>query len=245
MNLNLKGKVAIITGASRGIGKAIAELLGRAKAAVVVNYANQAAKAEEVVKTINQEGGSAIAVQGDMSKVGEIESLFTTAKEHFGQIDIVVNNAGQGLFKPHTEITEAEFDSIFSLNAKGAFFVMQQAAKHINNGGRIVNIITTGTKNPMSTGGLYVGSKGASELFAVSLSKELGDRNITVNNVSPGVTVTDGLKLPPPALEELKQQTPLGRLGEPHDVAKVVGFLVSQQGSWVNSQTIQANGGIL
>jgi 3-oxoacyl-[acyl-carrier protein] reductase len=244
MNLNLKGKVAIITGASRGIGRAIAELLGRAKAAVVVNYANQAAKAEEVVKIINQEGGNAIAIQGDMSQVAEIESLFNTTKKHFGQIDIVVNNAGRGFFKPHSEITEAEFDSIFNLNTKGAFFVLQQAAKHITNGGRIVNIITTGTKNPMPAGGLYVGSKGASELFAVSLSKELGARNITVNNVSPGVTATDGLKLPPPALEELKQQTPLGRLGEPHDVAKVVGFLVSQQGSWVNSQTIQADGGI-
>jgi 3-oxoacyl-[acyl-carrier protein] reductase len=243
--MNLNGKVAIITGASRGIGKAIAELLGRAKAAVVVNYARQADKAEEVVKTINQEGGSAIAVQGDMSKVSDIESLFATAKKHFGQIDIVVNNAGQGLFKPHTEITEAEFDALFNLNTKGAFFVLQQAAKHINDSGRIVNIITSGTKSPMPAGGLYVGSKGASELFAVSLSKELGARNITVNNVSPGVTETDGLVLPTPALEMLKQQTPLGRLGEPNDVAKVVAFLVSQQGSWVNSQTIQANGGIL
>jgi 3-oxoacyl-[acyl-carrier protein] reductase len=245
MNLNLKGKVAIITGASRGIGRAIAELLGRAKAAVVVNYANQAAKAEEVVETINQEGGSAIAVQGDMSKVPEIESLFATAKKHFGQIDIVVNNAGRGFFKPHAEITEAEFDSIFNLNTKGAFFVMQQAAKYITDGGRIINIITSGTKSPMPAGGLYVGSKGALELFAVSLSKELGSRGITVNNVSPGVTATDGLVLPPPALEELKMYTPLGRLGEPNDVANVVAFLVSQQGSWVNSQTIQANGGIL
>jgi 3-oxoacyl-[acyl-carrier protein] reductase len=243
--MDLQGKVAIITGASRGIGKAIAELLGRAKAAVVVNYFNQAAKAQEVVETINQEGGKAIAVQGDMSKVSEIESLFTTTKEHFGQIDIVVNNAGRGFFKPHVEITEAEFDSIFNLNTKGAFFVMQQAAKYLTDGGRIVNIITSGTKSPMPDGGLYVGSKGASELFAISLSKELGPRGITVNNVSPGVTATDGLVLPTDALEELKMYTPLGRLGEPSDVANVVAFLVSQQGSWVNSQTIQANGGIV
>ncbi|MFM2313255.1 MAG: hypothetical protein RLZZ04_2531 [Cyanobacteriota bacterium] len=217
MNLDLKGKVAIITGASRGIGRAIAELLGKAKASVVVNYANQTAK----------------------------ESLFAMTKEHFGQIDIVVNNAGRGFFKPHAEITEAEFDSIFSLNTKGAFFVMQQAAKHITDGGRIVNISTSGIKNPMPEGGLYVGSKGALELFGISLSKELGTRGITVNNVSPGVTATDGLVLPTAALEELKLYTPLGRLGEPSDVAKVVAFLVSEDGSWVNSQTIQANGGIL
>lgn len=245
MNVNLQGKVAIITAASRGIGRAIALILGKAKAAVVVNYVNQTAKASEVVETINQEGGRAIAIQGDMSKVPEIESLFNTTKENFGQIDIVVNNAGRGFFKPHAEITEAEFDSIFSLNAKGAFFVMQQAAKHIIDGGRIVNISTSGTKNPMPEGGLYVGSKGALELFGISLSKELGTRGITVNNVSPGVTVTDGLVLPASALEELKLSTPLGRLGEPSDVAKVVAFLVSEEGRWVNSQTIQANGGII
>jgi 3-oxoacyl-[acyl-carrier protein] reductase len=243
--MNLQGKVAIITGASRGIGRAIAELLGKAKATVVVNYANQIAKAEEVVATIHQAGGQAIAVPGDMSKVAEIEALFTIAKEHFGQIDIVVNNAGLGFFKPHAEITEAEFDHIFSLNTKGAFFVMQQAAKHINDGGRIVNISTSGTRNPMPAGGLYVGSKGASELFAISLSKELGSRGITVNNVSPGVTATDGLALSTPTLEELKLITPLGRLGEPSDVAHVVAFLVSEAGSWVTSQTIQANGGII
>lgn len=243
--MNLQGKVAIITGASRGIGKAIAELLGKAKASVVVNYANQTAKAQEVVETIIQGGGRAIAVQGDMSKVTEIESLFATTKEYFGHIDIVVNNAGKGFFKPHVEITEAEFDSIFGLNTKGTFFVMQQAARYIVDGGRIVNISTSGTKNPMPAGGLYLGSKGALELFAVSLSKELGMRGITVNNVSPGVTATDGLVLPDSALEELKMYTPLGRLGEPSDVANVVAFLVSKAGSWVNSQTIQANGGIV
>lgn len=243
--MNLQGKVAIVTGASRGIGKAIAELLGRAKAAIVVNYVSQSTKAEEVVANINRGGGSAIAVRGDMSQVNEIQSLFATAREHFGRIDIVVNNAGRGFFKPYTEITEAEFDLIFRINTKGAFFVMQQAAKHLADGGRIVNIVTSGTKNPMPAGGLYVGSKGASELFAVSLSKELGTRGITVNNVSPGVTATDGLIIPNPILEELKQQTPLGRLGKPQDVANVVAFLVSQQGGWVNSQTIQANGGIL
>lgn len=245
MNVDLQGKVAIITAASRGIGRAIALILGKAKAAVVVNYVNQTAKAAEVVATINQAGGRAIAVQGDMSKVAEIESLFNTTKENFGQIDIVVNNAGRGFFKPHAEITEAEFDSIFSLNTKGAFFVMQQAAKHIIDGGRIVNISTSGTKSPMPAGGLYVGSKGALELFGISLSKELGSRGITVNNVSPGVTATDGLVLPASALEELKLSTPLGRLGEPSDVAKVVAFLVSEEGRWVNSQTIQANGGII
>ena len=243
--MSLKGKVAIVTGASRGIGRAIAEQLAAEGATVVVNYASQAEKAREVVESIEQAGGSAIALQGDLSKVVDIEALFAKTKERFRHVDIVVNNAGVGLFKPHTEVTEAEFDHLFNLNAKGTFFVLQQAARHVTDGGRIVNIVTGGTKMPMPAGGLYAGSKGASELFALSLSKELGARGVTVNNVSPGVTQTDGLVMPQPALEQLKQQTPLGRLGEPHDIASAVVFLVSPQGGWINSQTIQVNGGIL
>ncbi len=243
--MSLEGKVAIVTGASRGIGRAIAEQLAAEGATVVVNYASQAERAREVVESIEQAGGSAIALQGDLSKVADIEALFAKTKERFGHVDIVVNNAGVGLFKPHAEVTEAEFDHIFNLNAKGTFFVLQQAARHVADGGRIVNIVTGGTKMPIPSGGLYAGSKGASELFALSLSKELGARGVTVNNVSPGVTQTDGLVLPQPALEQLKQQTPLGRLGEPHDIASAVVFLVSPQGGWINSQTIQVNGGIL
>jgi len=243
--MSLQGKVTIVTGASRGIGQAIAKSLATAGATVVVNYASQVAKAQAVVEEIEQAGGEALALGGDMSKLAEIEALFTRTKELYGHIDIVVHNAGIGLFKPHAEVTEAEFDQLFNLNAKGTFFILQQAARHISDGGRIVNIVTGGTKLPMPAGGLYAGSKAASELFALCLSKELGARGVTVNNVSPGVTQTDGLILPPPALEQLKQQTPLGRLGEPNDIANLVAFLVSEPGGWITSQTIQANGGIL
>ena len=243
--MSLKGKVAIVTGASRGIGQAIALTLATAGATVVVNYVSQVAKAQAVVAEIEQAGGEATAMSGDLSKLAEIEALFVKTKELYGHIDIVVHNAGIALFKPHAEVTEAEFDQLFHLNAKGTFFILQQAARHICDGGRIVNIVTGSTKLPMPAGGLYAGSKAASELFALCLSKELGARGVTVNNVSPGVTQTGGLILPPLVLEQLKQQTPLGRFGEPNDIANLVAFLVSEEGGWITSQTIQANGGLL
>lgn len=252
---SLTGKVAIVTGSSRGIGRAIAERLGRDGANVVVNYLNNKEKALEIVSKIETFGSQAMsgdkslrayAVQGDMSKLADIERLFKEALNHFGRIDIVVNNVGVGIFKPHAEITEEEFDSTFALNTKGAFFILQQAARTIADGGRIVNISVAGTAMPFALAGLNNGSRAATDQFTLSLSKELGARGITANNVALGLTRTEGLgESAPPMMEQVRQQIPLGRLGEPEDIADVVAFLCSHDSRWITSQTIRATGGLV
>jgi 3-oxoacyl-[acyl-carrier protein] reductase len=242
---SLKGKVALVTGASRGIGQAIAERLGRNGANVAITYAGNREKAEAVVKTIQNSGVQAIAIQSDTSKIEETRSLFQTVVNTFGQLDIVVNNVGVSVYKLTADITESDFDHVFDTNAKGTFFALQEAAKCVNNGGRIVSLSSGATKQSIPTGGLYAASKAAIEQFSFALSKELGHRGITVNLVSPGVTETDGLIMPAEALEQLIQSTPLGRLGQTADIADVVAFLSSDDARWVNGQTIQVNGGIL
>jgi 3-oxoacyl-[acyl-carrier protein] reductase len=241
----LAGKVALVTGASRGIGRAIAERLGRNGANVAITYAGNREKAEAVVKTIQNNGVQAIAIQSDTSKIEETRSLFQSVINTFGQLDIVVNNVGVSVYKLTTDITESDFDRVFDTNAKGTFFALQEAAKYINNGGRIISLSSGATKQSIPTGGLYAASKAAIEQFSFALSKELGHRGITVNLVSPGVTETDGLIMPADALEHLIQSTPLGRLGQTTDIADVVAFLSSDDARWVNGQTIQVNGGIL
>jgi 3-oxoacyl-[acyl-carrier protein] reductase len=242
---SLKGKVALVTGASRGIGQAIAERLGRNGANVAITYAGNREKAEAVVKTIQNSGVQAIAIQSDTSKIEETRSLFQSVINTFGQLDIVVNNVGVSVYKLTADITESDFDRVFDTNAKGTFFALQEAAKCVNNGGRIVSLSSGATKQSIPTGGLYAASKAAIEQFSFALSKELGHRGITVNLVSPGVTETDGLIMPAEALEQLIQSTPLGRLGQTADIADVVAFLSSDDARWVNGQTIQVNGGIL
>lgn len=238
-------KTAIVTGASRGIGRAIAERLGSEGASVVVNYAGNADKAAEVVKTIADAGGVAVAVQGDMSKEEDISRLFDTTEKAFGRPHIVVSAAATSIFKPHTELTTKDYERIFSLNTLGVMHVLQQAARRVADGGRIIQFSTGGTKMPLPGAGLYAASKAAGEQFALCLSKELGSRGITVNLVSPGVTRTDGLIMPEQAIQHLILQTPLGRLGEPGDIADAVVFLASEEGRWINGQNIQVNGGIL
>ncbi|MBD2257620.1 SDR family oxidoreductase [Pseudanabaena sp. FACHB-2040] len=243
--LSLAGKVALVTGASRGIGQAIAERLGCDGASVAITYAGSREKAEAVVETIKKNGTQAIAIQSDISKIEETRNLFQQVINTFGQLDIVVNNVGVSVYKLTADITEFDFDLVFNTNAKGTFFALQEAAKHINDGGRIISLSSGATKQSIPTGGLYAASKAAIEQFSFALSKELGHRGITVNLVSPGVTNTDGLIMPADALEELVQSTPLGRLGQPADIADVVAFLSSDNARWVNGQTIQVNGGIL
>lgn len=241
----LDGKVAIVTGASRGIGRAVAERLGRDGAKVVVNYMQNAAKAQEVVEAVEASGSRAVAVQSDIGKVEEVRRLFRTADERFGGVDAVINNASISIFKPHTEVDEEEFDRVFGLVARGTFFALQEAAKRLRDGGRIVNISSGGTVTGGPMAGLYLGAKAAVEQFSLALAKELGPRGITVNAVLPGLTDTDGMIMPPEAVEQAVSMTPLGRLGQPEDVAGVVAFLVGEDGRWMTGQLVRAGGGLM
>ena len=242
---SLKGKVAIVTGSSRGIGRAIAEHLGKEGANVVVTYVGNRDKALEVVAAIKASGSEAIAIQVDMRNIAEIRSLFQKTLEHFGKLNILVNNAaGKNIFKLTTQMTEEEYDGMFEIT-KGVYFALQQAAQHIADGGRIVSLSTSGTVMPIPTGGAYSGCKAAIEQFSTCLAKEVGGRGITVNTISPGVTETDGLVLNQEQVNQLIAQTPLGRLGKPNDVASAVALLVSDEAHWITGQMIRANGGIV
>jgi 3-oxoacyl-[acyl-carrier protein] reductase len=243
---SLAGKVAIVTGASRGIGRAIALRLSQEGASVVVNYARGAQQAKEVVSAIEAGGGKALAVQADVSKTAEIRDLFDRTQETYSQIDILVNNAGVILYKPVTEVTEAEFDNIFAINVKGTFFACQEAAKRMAEGGRIVNFSSSTTAMMLPTYGVYVATKGAVEQLTRSLAKELGDRQITVNVISPGPTDTELFTVgkTPEQIQRFTQMTALGRLGKVEDIAEVTAFLCSEQARWITGQNIRVNGGI-
>jgi 3-oxoacyl-[acyl-carrier protein] reductase len=242
---SLSGKVAIVTASSRGIGRAIVQRMSRDGAAVVVNYVSSPERSEALVQEIMAQGGRAIAVQGSVANKADVQQLFDETEKLLGAIDIVVNVAGASIFKPHVELTDDDFEQVFSVNARGAMYVLQEAAKRIKEGGRIVQFSTGGTMMPIPAGGVYAASKAAGERFAFALAKEIGYRQVTVNVVSPGVTDTDGLIMPQAAIDQLIQQTPLGRLGKPTDIADVVAFLVSDDAHWLTGQNIQVNGGIL
>jgi 3-oxoacyl-[acyl-carrier protein] reductase len=242
---SLTGKVAIVTASSRGIGRSIALRLGRDGVAVAVNYVASPEKAEAVVKEIIASGGRAIGIQGSVANKADVTRLFDETEKQLGSIDIVVNVAGVSVFKPHVDLTDEDYDKIFSVNTKGAMYMLQAAATRIKDGGRIVQFSTGGTKMPIPAAGLYAASKAAGEQFALALAKEIGHRQVTVNLVSPGVTDTDGLILPQPAIDHLISQTPLGRLGQPQDIADVVAFLVGNDAHWMTGQNLQVNGGIL
>jgi 3-oxoacyl-[acyl-carrier protein] reductase len=241
----LDGKVAIVTGASRGIGRAVAERLGGDGARVVVNYVQNAGKAQEVVEAIEAAGSQAFAVRADVGRLEDVRRLFQTAEERFGGVDLVVNNASVSVFKPHAEVSEEEFDRVFALIARGTFFALQEAAKRLRDGGRIVNISSGGTVTGGPGAGLYLGAKAAVEQFSLALAKELGPRAITVNAVLPGLTDTDGMIMPPEAVEQAVNMTPLGRLGQPEDVADVVAFLAGEDGRWMTGQLVRAGGGLM
>jgi 3-oxoacyl-[acyl-carrier protein] reductase len=227
---SLKGKVAVVTGASRGIGRGIAERLAKDGAAIVVNYTKSADEAEKVVAGIQAHGGTARAVQADVSKVDDIRRLFQETKKAFGRLDILINNAGIFWAKPIVDTTEEEYDRMFAVNAKGQFFALQEAAKHMADGGRIVNISTGGTKLAFPGISIYGASKSALEFFTKVAAKELGAKNITVNDPQ---FRTIGV-----------QASPLGRLGTPADIAKVVSFVVSDDAGWITGDTLQAGGGV-
>lgn len=240
---SLTEKVAIVTGASAGIGRAIAERLAQKGATVVVNYGKSAEKAKAVVAGIESKGGRAVAVQADMSKIADIRRLVRETVQRFGRLDILVNNSGMVLFKPLAETTEQEFDQIFALNAKGPYFAMQEAARVIEAGGRIVNISSDGTHMGFADVTAYLGTKGALEQFTRGLALELAPKGVTVNTVSPGFT--DTAMMPDAFRETGAQMSPLKRLGTPEDIANVVVFIVSDQARWLTGQNIHASGGVV
>jgi 3-oxoacyl-[acyl-carrier protein] reductase len=240
---SLSGKVAIVTGSSSGIGRAIAERFAEDGAIVVVNYVRSSEKAQQVVTGIQAKGGKAVAVQADMSRVADVRRLVIDTVKQFGRLDILVNNAGQFISKPLMETTEGEFDQVIALHAKGPYFAMQEAAKALKEGGRIVNISTLGTRMNFPAATAHLGSKAALEQYTKGLAQELAPRGITVNAVSPGITDTGVLT------EDYcrfgVQLSPFKRLGLPEDIAGVVAFLVSDDARWVTGQNIQAGGGIV
>jgi 3-oxoacyl-[acyl-carrier protein] reductase len=237
----LDGKVALVTGASRGIGQAIAIRLGREAASVVVNYSGNAQAAQEAVAAVKEAGGKAIAVQADVGKVAEVVRLIDEAIGHFGRLDILVNNAGLLTNKPIVDVTEEEYDRLFAVNVKGVFFACQQAAK------RIINFSSSTTALMLPTYGAYVATKGAVEQMSRVLAKELGPRGITVNVVSPGPTDTElfGQGKTEQDKQRFAQMAALGRLGRPEDIADVVAWLAGDEARWVTGQNIRANGGLI
>jgi len=245
MSKKLEGKIAIVTGASNGIGRAIAERLAQDGATVVVNYGKSADKGKAVVAGIVSRGGNAVAIQADMSQVADARRLVQDTVTKFGRLDILVNNAGMFMYKPLVETTEEEFDRMFALNAKGPYFALQEAAKVIKEGGRIVNISTDGTHIGFAGATAYLGSKGALEQFTKGLAHELAPKGIAVNTVSPGYTVTDMLPTDPTFRQIGEQASPLKRLGTPKDIADVVAFVVSEEARWLTGQNIHAGGGVV
>lgn len=242
---SLMGRVAIVTGASNGIGRAIAERVAQEGATVVVNYGKSADKAKQVVAGIETNGGKALAIQADMSQVADVGRLVKDTVKTFGRLDILVNNAGMFLYKPLVETTEEEFDNMFALNTKGPYFAMQEAAKVIHEGGRIVNISTDGTPIGFVGATSYLGSKGALEQFTRGLAHELAPKGVTVNTVSPGYTATDMLPADPTFRQTGEQASPLKRLGMPKDIADVVACVVSEEARWLTGQNIYAGGGVV
>jgi 3-oxoacyl-[acyl-carrier protein] reductase len=241
----LNGQVAIVTGSSDGIGRAIAERLAQDGATVIVNYGKSADKAKQVVAGIEAKGGKAVAVQADMSKVGDVGRLVKDTVKTFGRLDILVNNAGMFMFKQLAETTEEEFDRMFALNTKGPYFALQEAAKVIQEGGRIVNISTDGTHIGFAGATAYLGSKGALEQFTKGLAHELAPKGVTVNTVSPGYTDTAMFPADPSFRQIGEQASPLKRLGVPKDIADVVAFVVSEEARWLTGQNIHAGGGVV
>jgi len=244
---NLIGKVAIVTGSSRGIGRALAERLGRDGANVIVTYAGNREKAEAVVSTIKANGSDAIALPLDLTKLDDIRKLFQTTIEQFGKLDIlVISGSAPRLTKSIVETTEAEFDSVFTFNAKGNFFALQEAAKYMADNGRIVTFSTPYTVQPQPNLSVIAGSKAAIEAFTFALAKEVGARGIRVNAIMPGPTKTDSFSdvVSAEQQEQLKQMAPLQRLAEAEDIANAVAFLVSDDAAYVTGHVLHATGGL-
>lgn len=238
-------KAAIVTGASRGIGRAVAKRLGQDGFAVVVNYASSASQAESVVAEIKAAGGEAIAVKADISNKADVERLFEETLKQFGSIDVVVNNSGVMPLSPIGKGDVEVFDKVINTNLRGAFLVLAQAAQHVVSGGRIIAFSSSVLAKSFPTYGPYIASKAGVEGLVHVLANELRGRNITVNAVAPGPVATE-LFLDGKSEEQISQiskMAPLERLGQPDDIANVISFLAGPDGGWVNSQVVRVNGG--
>jgi 3-oxoacyl-[acyl-carrier protein] reductase len=246
METKLKNKVAIVTGASKGIGAGIAKALGKGGATVVVNYASSEKDADKVVSEIQLQGGKAIAFKADMSKSADVKQMFDKVKFEFGKIDILVNNAGFAVFQMIDDLTEEAFHQQFNLNVLGYLLATQQAIKHMPDGGSIINISSILSTDPYLASSVYSATKGAVDTITVALARELGPRKIRVNSILPGHTNTPGTagNFEGEFGEKLIAGTPLGRFGEPEDIAPLAVFLASSDSHWITGESIRASGGV-
>lgn len=244
----LKGKVAIVTGASKGIGAAIAKSLAAAGASVVVNYASSKTGAETVVTEIGAAGGKAVAVRGDVSKAADAQAIVDAAIEHFGRLDILVNNSGVYGFSPLEEITEEDFHRHFNVNVLGLLLTTQAASKHLGEGSSIINIGSVVTRITPPGSAVYTGTKGAVDAITGVLSRELGPRKIRVNALNPGMVETEGTHTAGFIGSDFEAdaitRTPLGRTGQPDDIASIAVFLASDDSYWLTGEQLLAGGGV-
>lgn len=244
----LTGKVAVVTGASKGIGAAIAKALAAEGAAVVVNYASSRSGADAVVAAITAAGGKASAVQGDVSKAADAQGIIEAAVETYGRLDILVNNSGIYEFSPLEAITEEHFHRQFNVNVLGLLLTTQAAAKHLGEGASIINVGSVVSRVTPPGSAVYTGTKGAVDAITGVLARELGPKKIRVNTVNPGMVVTEGSQAAGFIESEMAtgivSQTPLGRLGQPEDIARVVTFLASDDAGWLTGEQVLAGGGL-
>jgi 3-oxoacyl-[acyl-carrier protein] reductase len=244
----LTGKVAVVTGASKGIGASIAEHLAAEGASVVVNYASSKSGADAVVKRITEKGGKAIAVQADVSKPGDITRLFAETKRAYGKLDVLVNNAGVYEFSALESVTAEQFHRLFDVNVLGLLLTTQEAVKLIGDrGGSILNISSIVGQMPVQTASVYSATKAAVDAITVALSKELGPKKIRVNSLNPGMVETEGFRAAGFAESDFRKmvesQTPLGRIAQPQDIASAAVFFASDDAGWVSGQTLIVAGG--
>jgi 3-oxoacyl-[acyl-carrier protein] reductase len=248
-NGKLNGKVAVVTGASKGIGAGIAKEFAAEGASVIVNYASAKHDADRVVDEISKRGGKAVAIQGSVAKQAEVERLFAEARKAFGKIDILVNNAGVYEFMPLEEISEKQFHRMFDTNVLGILLVSQEALKHFNpDGGSIINIGSLASSLTPPTGVIYNATKGAVDAITRTLAKELGPRKIRVNSINPGMVVTEGVVTAGYHEGDMRKMfeslTPLGRVGETDDISPAALFFASDDSKWVTGETLIIAGGL-
>jgi 3-oxoacyl-[acyl-carrier protein] reductase len=244
----LTGRVAVVTGASKGIGAGIAKALAAEGASVVVNYASSKEGADKVVAEITGKGGKAIAVKGDVAKLADVQQIFAETKKAYGKLDVLVNNAGVYEFAPLADITEEQFHRQFNTNVLGLILATQEAAKHFNGHGSVINIGSIVSRTTPPNSAVYTATKGAVDAVTGVLARELGSRKIRVNALNPGLVETEGTHtagfIGSEFQKDIEAQAPLGRTGQPEDIASIAVFLASDDSGWLTGETLLAGGGV-